>query len=181
VILETEQVLMARRLVVFLMIALTTGCGYHLVGTSSFLPDDLRILYSQKFDNMTTWSDVDQRLDEAIAREWVRRRRFELVSYRETAQLVFEGTIRTISMVPVTLDLDGRASEYQMTLTVSARLLDVQGEEPELLWEDKSFSRRTSYDVDPSAVNYFDRQIQAMEEVSRELASALVTAVLEGF
>ncbi len=84
-------------------------------------------------------------------------------------------------MVPVTLDLNGRASEYQMTLTVSARLLDVREEKPVLLWEDKAFSRRTSYDVDPSAVNYFDRQIQAMEEVSRELASALVTAVLEGF
>ena len=172
---------MARRLVALVIVVLSTGCGYHLVGTSNFLPDDLQILYSKKFDNMTTWSDVDQRLDEAIAREWVRRRRFELISYEETAQLIFEGTIRSISMVPVTLDLNGRASEYQMTLTVSARLLDVREEKPVLLWEDKAFSRRTSYDVDPSAVNYFDRQIQAMEEVSRELASALVTAVLEGF
>jgi len=172
---------MARVLVVFLMIVLSPGCGYHLVGTSSFLPPDLNILYSARFDNMTTWADVDQRLDEAMAREWARRRRFELVSYREDAQLVFEGTIRSISMIPVTLDQEGRASEYQMTLTVTAQLLDVRGEEPKVLWEDKAFSRRTSYDVDPSAVNYFDRQIEAMDEVARELARALVTAVLEGF
>lgn len=169
------------RLGAVVMLVVSAGCGYHLVGTSNFLPDDMRVLYSKRFDNMSRWADVDQRLDEAIAREWVRRRRFELVNFEEGAQLVFEGTIRSISMVPVTLDLDGRASEYQMTLTVSARLIDIREEDPVVLWEDKAFSRRTSYDVDPSAVNYFDRQIQAMEEVSRELASALVTAVLEGF
>lgn len=172
---------MIRRFGAVLMLMVSAGCGYHLVGTSNFLPDDLRVLYSNRFENRTRWADVNQRLDEAIAREWVRRRRFELVSFQEDAQLVFEGTINSIAMVPVTLDLDGRASEYQMTLTVSARLVDVRGEDPVVLWEDKAFSRRTSYDVDPSAVNYFDRQIQAMEEVSRELASALVTAVLEGF
>jgi outer membrane lipopolysaccharide assembly protein LptE/RlpB len=171
-----------RRLLLYAVLLLPcSGCGYHLIGTSSFLPEDLRVLYSERFENMTTWSDVDQRLDEAIAREWVRRRRFELVSYRKDAEMVFEGTIRSISMVPVTLDQNGRASEYQMTLTVTARLLDIRGDEPEVLWEDKAFSRRTSYDVDPSAVNYFDRQIEAMDQVSRELASALVTAVLEGF
>lgn len=158
-----------------------SGCGYHLVGTSSFLPDELQLLYLDKFQNLTTWSDVDQRLNESVAREWVRRGRFQLVEERKGAQVVLEGVIRSISMVPVALDEQGRATEYQMTLTVSVQLLDVRGEEPELLWEDKAFSRRTSYDVDLSAVDYFDRQIQAMELVSEDLSRALVTAVLEGF
>lgn len=170
--------------VVCLLVALlvgVSGCGYHLVGTSSFLPDELQMLYLDNFKNLTTWSDVDQRLNESLAREWVRRGRFELVEERKKAQVVLEGTIRTISMVPVALDDRGRATEYQMTLTVSVELLDVRGEEPEVLWEDKAFSRRTSYEVDLSAVDYFDRQIQAMDLVSEDLSRALVTAVLEGF
>ncbi len=158
-----------------------TGCGYHLVGTSSFLPEELQVLYLANFENKTTWSDVDQRLNESLAREWVRRGRFELVDERKKAQVVLEGVIRRISMVPVALDDQGRATEYQMTLTVSVQLLDVRGEEPEVLWEDKAFSRRTSYEVDLSAVDFFDRQIQAMELVSENLSRALVTAVLEGF
>ncbi|MCD4750514.1 MAG: hypothetical protein K8R59_14180 [Thermoanaerobaculales bacterium] len=157
------------------------GCGYHLVGTSSFLPEDLKLLYLDKFSNLTSWPDVDQRLDEALAREWVRRRRFELLERRDRAQLAIEGVVQSITMVPVALDDHGRATEYQMTLTVSARLVDIRGEEPIVLWEDKAFSRRTSYDVDVSAVDYFDRQVQAMEVVSQDLARALVTAVLEGF
>jgi len=139
------------------------------------------VLYLVKFDNQTEWYDLSQRLDEAVAREWVRRRRFDLVEKRNEAELVFEGSVRSITMVPVTLDERGRATEYQMTLTVSAQLLDVRGQKPQTLWQDKAFSRRTSYDVNESAADYFDRQNLAMDEVSRELAQALVTAVLEGF
>lgn len=164
-----------------ILLAGSVGCGYHLVGTSSFLPDELQLLYLDHFKNMSTWSDVDQRLNESLAREWVRRGRFELVEERKKAQVVLEGVVRGISMVPVALDDRGRATEYQMTLTVSVQLLDVRGEEPEILWEDKAFSRRTSYEVDLSAVDFFDRQIQAMELVSEDLSRGLVTAVLEGF
>ena len=81
----------------------------------------------------------------------------------------------------ITFDEQGRATEYQMTLMVAVELMDVRGDEPAVLWEDKGFSRRTSYEVDVSAVDYFDRQIEAMEELSEEFARALVTAVLEGF
>ncbi len=167
-------------LVVVLVLSVP-GCGYHLVGTSSFLPEELQLLYLANFQNKTSWSDVDQRLNESLAREWVRRGRFELVEEQKKAQVVLEGIIRGISMVPVALDDRGRATEYQMTLTVSVQFLDVRGDEPEILWEDKAFSRRTSYEVDLSAVDFFDRQIQAMELVSENLSRALVTAVLEGF
>jgi len=157
------------------------GCGYHLVGTSSFLPEEYQTLYLKRFKNDTAWPDLGQRLDEAMSREWVRRRRFQLSDSRDTAQLLLEGSVKSISMQPVRLDSQGRATEYQMTLVVSVRLVDIRGDEPKVLWEDKGFSRRTSYEVDASSVNYFDRQIQAMEEVSAELGKALVTSVLEGF
>jgi len=159
----------------------TVSCGYHLVGTSSFLPEEYQTLYLERFDNTTSWPDLGQRLDEALSREWVRRRRFQLSDSKDNAQLLLDGSVKSISMQPVRLDSQGRATEYQMTLIVSVRLVDIRGDEPEVLWEDKSFSRRTSYEVDASSVNYFDRQIQAMEEVSGELGKALVTAVLEGF
>lgn len=161
--------------------ASTCGCGYHLVGTSSFLPEDLQVLYVAPFENLTSWADMDQRLGEAMNQEWVRRRRFQLVNDPTAADLELKGVISAIGVSPVTFDDSGRATEYQMTLRASVQLRDVRGEEPEVLWEDKAFSRRTSYEVDVSAVNYFDRQMAAMDVLSREFARALVTAVLEGF
>lgn len=172
---------MRRLLALLLFAGAAAGCGYHLVGTTSTLPPDLKTLHVATFSNPTGWADMDQRLSEALNREWVRRRRFILVKDRDQADMELKGTIRSVAITPVTLDAQGRATEYQMTLTVSAELDDIRGEKPKKLWQDKGFSRRTSYTVDVDAVNYFDRQIEAMDEVSALLARDLVTAVLEGF
>ncbi len=159
-----------------------TGCGYHLVGTSSYLPADFKTLYVAKFKNQTTWTDMDQRLTEAVTREWVRRRRFTIVDSPKGADLELEGVIRSVNISPVRFDQEGRTTEYQMTVTASVKLVRPRKSKPPLvLWQDKAFSRRTSYQVDVSAVDYFDRQLEAIDRVSGEFARSLVSAVLEGF
>jgi outer membrane lipopolysaccharide assembly protein LptE/RlpB len=170
-----------RLLVALLVVADLTACGYHLVGTTSFLPEDIETIHVEKFANQTKWVDMDQRLTEALTLEWVRRRRLRLVDDPEQADVILSGTIQRLAVIPVTYDEQGRANEYQMSLQTMVQLKDVRQEEAEVLWEDKAFSRRTSYEVDPSAVDYFDRQNVAMDVLSRDYSGALVTAVLEGF
>jgi outer membrane lipopolysaccharide assembly protein LptE/RlpB len=158
-----------------------TGCGYHLVGTSSYLPPDIQTLHVALFENRTARGDMDQRVAEALNLEWVRRGRFRLVDRPDEADIVLSGTMTRLSVIAVSFDESGRATEYQMTLLTEVRLEDVRGDDPVLLWEDKAFSRRTSYAVNEDAVDYFDRQREAMDELSREYSRALVSAVLEGF
>jgi outer membrane lipopolysaccharide assembly protein LptE/RlpB len=164
-----------------LLAATCAACGYHLVGTVSNLPEDIRRLHVEKFQNLTRWSDMDQRIVEAVSLEWVRRRKFELVDDPIGADVALSGVIVSLRVTPVSFDEQGRAVEYQMTLTTSVKLQDVRGDDPVLLWEDRAFSRRTSYAVDPSAVDFFDRQTEAMDDLSEEYARAMVSAVLEGF
>ncbi len=169
-------------LVLVPVLALLASCGYHLVGTSSnYLPPELARLHVARFSNATSWADMDQRLTEAVSREWVRRRRFELVEDRSLADVELTGKIQAVLVSPVRFDDAGRATEYQMTLVASMKLVDIRGEEPVVLWEDKGFSRRTSYEVDTSTADYFDRQIEAIEQVSNDFARYLVSAILEGF
>jgi len=170
-----------RPIVLILLMVELSACGYHLVGTTSFLPEEIETLYVENFKNETRWVDMDQRLMEAMTLEWVRRRRLRLVDNSANADVILSGTIQRLAVIPVSYDEQGRANEYQMSLQALVQLSDVRGDEPEVLWEDKAFSRRTSYAVDPSAVNYFDRQNIAMDELSRDFSGALVTAVLEGF
>ena len=158
-----------------------TGCGYHLVGTSSYLPPEIQTLHVRLFENRTARADMDQRVAEALNLEWVRRGRFQLVDDPAGAELILSGTMTRLSVIPVSFDDSGRATEYQMTLITEVRLEDARSDEPVLLWEDKAFSRRTSYAVDEDAVDYFDRQREAMDELSREYSRALVSADLEGF
>jgi len=172
--------LVRRFLLIPVLIGLA-GCGYHLVGTASYLPEDLRTLHVELFENRTARADMDQRIAEALNLEWVRRGRFDLVDRPDEADIVLSGTMSRLAVIAVSFDDRGRATEYQMTLSTDVRLHDVRGEEPVLLWQDKAFSRRTSYAVDEDAVDYFDRQRAAMDDLSEEYSRALVSAVLEGF
>lgn len=162
-------------------LAAMAGCGYHLVGTASTLPEDVSTLYLDRFQNQTRFVDMDQRVDESLSLEWVRRRRLQLVDDRAAADLLLSGVILNLGIAPVSFDEQGRATEYQMSLSTSVKLFDLRGSEPKLMWEDLAFSRRTSYLVDPNAADYFDRQFLAMDELAADYAAALVSAVLEGF
>jgi outer membrane lipopolysaccharide assembly protein LptE/RlpB len=167
--------------IALLLLIELSSCGYHLVGTTSFLPEDIETLYVENFKNQTKWVAMDQRLMEQMTLEWVRRGRLRLVDSAGQADVVLSGVIQRLAVIPVSYDEQGRANEYQMSLQAMVQLKDVRGDEPEILWEDKAFSRRTSYGVDPRAVDYFDRQNLAMDVLSKEFSRALVTAVLEGF
>jgi len=160
---------------------LALGCGYHLVGLSSNLPPKLKTLYVAPFVNQSARSEVDQRLTEQISQEWVRRGRFELMSNAEKADAVLTGTVKSAVVNPVQFDPQGRATQYQLTVTIDVQLVDRTGEKPVVLWHDERFSRNTAYPVDPLAKDYFDREVEAMDILSRTMAQDLVTTILEGF
>lgn len=175
----------ARRLVMGAVLAAVAGsvsCGYHLVGTASTtLPAHLKHLYVAPFVNQTVRAELDQRLTEEVTQEWVRRGRFQLVSSAEQADAVVSGTIVSASTAPVRFDEQGRVTQYQLTVAADVQIVDRTVEPPQALWRDKRFARTVSYEVDASALDYFDREIEAMERAARDFARGLVVTILEGF
>ena len=164
-----------------LLVALSAGCGYHLVGASSTLPGRLQKLYVAPFVNQTSRSEVDQRLTEQITQEWVRRGRFQLVSRGDQADVVLSGSVTSANVSPVQFDARGRATEYQLTVIADVQLVDRTGEKPVVMWHDKSFSLSEPYQVDVSATDYFDREVEALDRLSLNFARTLVVTILEGF
>ena len=171
----------ARVTTAVLLFALSAACGYHLVGTSSNLPARLQTLYVAPFINQTSRSEVDQRLTEQITQEWVRRGRFQLVASGDKADAVLSGTVKSAVVNPVQFDQQGRATEYQLTVIADVQLVDRTGEKPVVLWRDERFARNTAYPVDPLARDYFDREIEALDRLSRDFARDLVVTILEGY
>ena len=157
------------------------GCGYALVGSSSNLPESLRTLYIAPFVNQTGRAELDQRLAEQVTQEWVRRARFQLVPDAERADAVMSGTVVAAVVAPVRFDDEGRATEYQLSVSADVQLVDRTGAKPVTLWRDQRFTRSVSYEVDVSAANYFDREVEAIDRLARDFARGLVVAILEGF
>jgi outer membrane lipopolysaccharide assembly protein LptE/RlpB len=173
--------LSTRRALGAALLLAASGCGYGLVGTSSNLAPHLETLYVVPFINQSGRAELDQRMIEAITQEWVRRARFQLVTSAEAADAVLTGKIIAVISTPVRFDEAGRANEYQLTVAADVQLVDRTTPEPTAVWQDPRFTRSVSYQVNVDAADYFDREVEAMTELSRDFARALVATILEGF
>lgn len=158
------------------------GCGYALVGRASNLPEDVRTVYLEPLTNSTQRQQVEQQLTRSIADELVTRQRLRLVSSRAEADSVLSGTVVGFAVTPVTFDQEGRAKEYEISIT--ARMLfrrtGTEGDEG-VLWSNERYLFRSSYELDVSETGYFDQENLAIEEASQRFAETMVSDLLEGF
>jgi outer membrane lipopolysaccharide assembly protein LptE/RlpB len=156
------------------------GCGYALVGRGASIPEDIRSVYLQPLENRTQRSQVEQFLTRAIADELVTRQRFAVVSGEAEANAEILGSVTGFGVTPVTFDNEGRATEYEISITAQVTFKRV-GNEGKVLWKSDRYTFRESYPVETSAATYFDREDQAIELASKRFAETLVTNLLEGF
>jgi len=166
-------------LLLVISVVLSASCGYHLVGTSSALPPNIRSLYIPVFMNSTSQPELEQRLSDTVNREFVNRGQLRLVPEVAQADAVLIGEITNFGMIPLTLDQQGRATEYQIGITLKVTLKSVDGKT--VFWENPSFVYQERYPIDLTSPDYFDRLNVAVDEISAKFAQALVTTILEGF
>lgn len=158
---------------------LVGGCGYGLVGRTSTLPEDIENVYVQPLGNLTTRSRVDLLLTQAIGDEFVKRRRFNLVSERRGADAILTGIVTGFNERPVTFGGEGRGREYEIQITADMQFARPGAEEP--IWVRTGYRFRETYEIDVSAADYFDRSDQAIEEMAEKFAEVIVIDLLEGF
>jgi len=159
--------------------ALAAGCGYALVGRASNVPADVTRVYVAPLENRTPRSQADQFLTRAIADELVTRQRFQVLSSAEGADAVLSGAVTAFGVTPVAFDGEGRATEYEISITASMAFERVP--EEEVLWANDRYVFRQSYPVDISAIDYFDQEDLALEEAAERFAETMVADLLEGF
>jgi outer membrane lipopolysaccharide assembly protein LptE/RlpB len=161
------------------MVLLASACGYHLTGKSSALPADVRQIAVPTFKNQTQQPDIAQRLTEKVVDEFVTRGGYLAASSSDTADAVLDGVVTAYRSKPVAINVEGRATRYEVQIEVQAELRDLRTDA--ILWRDEHYVFRQQYDVDPNQDQYFDRSILAIEGVSRDFARSVVATILEGF
>jgi hypothetical protein len=168
----------------FLMTALSSGCGYALVGRGTVVDPSIKRLGVPLFKDSTGKPGLDQKVTQKVVEELLKRGRFDVVSASTGVDALVEGELLRYDSAPVGFSDAGagsrtQASRFAITLTARVRYAKVGVEEP--IWANESFSFRDEYDVgsDPSA--YFDRESQAQERMATSFARSLVAAMLEAF
>ena len=159
--------------------ALAASCGYRLSGRNRFLPHDLRRIAIPVFQNETRRADIEQRITENLLDEFIKRGGYATQPQREGADAILEGTVTGYSSSPVTLSRTGKAERLEVVVQARVRLTDLR--DGRVLWSQEHFIFRSQYEIDPTAGTFLDREIDAIDRISKDFAETIVTSLLEGF
>ena len=155
------------------------SCGYALVGRSNFLDPAIRTIEVPAFVNRTTRVELEQRVTQAVAQEFVSRGRLQLVNDSRQAHVILRGSIDTFNIFPIAFD-QGRATRYQVSVTANIELVDHRNED-KVLWRNKEYRFSENYEVNVGSTDAFDQETRAIQEIAVRFAEGLVTNLLEGF
>jgi outer membrane lipopolysaccharide assembly protein LptE/RlpB len=177
---ERRSLLRRRGIVVlFAMAALLGACGYRLAGRNQLLPPQIKTIGIPPFANSTRRTEVEQRITEKVTQTFIARGGYRTVAGAEGADVVLKGEVTGYDVNPINVGPDGRATRYEVVVTARVELKDPLGEK--IYFRSDHFVFKRQYDVPRSASVFFDREIQAIEEVARDFAESVVTSILEGF
>ena len=155
------------------------GCGYHLAGTGTSLPEHINTIGVPIFANNTQGYEVEQKITQAVSTLLIQRGKYKVLPESEGTDALLKGTITSISLVPITFNADGRAREYNVIIT--AKVIFTDQLDDKILFTNPGFVFRGQYEIDQSQIAYFDRQSQAVDDIAEDFAESVVSAILEGF
>jgi outer membrane lipopolysaccharide assembly protein LptE/RlpB len=170
-----------KRLALLLLPVVATSCGYALVGNANnLLGPSVHTIQVPAFVNKTTRVELEQRVTQAVAAEFVSRGRLKLVNAPPAADVILRGSIDSFGIFPVAFNAQGRATQYQISITAKIELLDHKADD-KVLWKNDQYRFAENYQVNTDSTDAFDQETRAINEIAVRFAESLVTNLLEGF
>jgi len=169
-----------------LLAVVSSACGYSLAGRGSFLPEHVQTIGIPIFLNNTKVFEVEQRLTEAVRREFIGRGKYKIVPDATGADAVLKGEISSITLTPTSFTAQRQATRYAVSVLIKVELRDLKTDK--VLWENPSLEFREEYELatvtgtsvaDASA--FFGQASNALDRMTANFARTVVTAILEAF
>ena len=156
------------------------ACGYHVAGRADLVPKEIKTIAVPAFSNITTRYKLTDRLPQAIAREFISRTRYRVVSDQNASDAVLRGAVVSYQSLPTIFDpATGRASGVEMHVLLQVSL--VERATGKVLFSRPSFDVRERYQISTDQAVYFEESDAALNRVSQQVARQVVTAILENF
>lgn len=163
---------------VFMLVLVS--CGYHVAGTTSVLPRDVKTLAVPAFRNNTPRYKIGELVTSAVAREFISRTHYRIVADPGNADAVLSGSVVNFFAYPTTFDPQtGRAAGVQVIVYLALSLRDRATNA--VLLDRPHMEFRQTYEISVDPATYFDESDVAMDRLSRDVARSIVSAVLENF
>ncbi len=112
-----------RFLFITLAAILTAGCGYHLVGYGSSLPNHIKTIAIPTFKNSSIEPNIHRDVTDSIRRAFISDGRLKLIDARR-ADLIIKGTLIKYQLQPVSFSAQDTVDEYIIRLGVQIEAYD---------------------------------------------------------
>ncbi len=174
------QNLLSRAIAIFALAVTLGGCGYHVGGQGNALPANLHTIAIPAFVNKTSRYRVEQKLTQAVIREFLSRTAYRVVNDPEAGDAVLNGEVTSLESVVAVFDsTTGRATSMLVTVRMKVWLVDRETKTE--IYRNDNFLFRQPYAISSDVPNFFDEQNPALDRLSRDFAANLVAAILEKF
>jgi outer membrane lipopolysaccharide assembly protein LptE/RlpB len=162
------------------IVFMVAGCGYHVAGRATALPATWHTLAVPIFVNRTPTYRIEQTVTNAVIHEFLTRTKYHVVPRAAGADAVLRGEITDIQAVPLLFDAtSGHVNTMLVTVKLKVSLIDEESNK--VVYRDDNFVFRNEYQVSSDVNHFFQEEGPAMDRMSRDFASDLVSRVLEGF
>jgi len=169
----------ARLVLLIVLMSTVTSCGYSLVGRGAFLPEYIQTVAIPTFVNRTSQFEVEIRLTDAVATEFISRGNFRVIGEAQDADAVLLGEITSFRAYPVQLDVKDQARQYQITITARVTFTDLV--QNTILFANNAYLFRGEFILQEDPGRFFDVRNIAIDEIAQEFARSVVASILEGF
>ena len=153
-------------------------CGYKVRSSVGNLPAGIKSLGVPTFRNSTNQYKVEQQISSAVLKELTTRTRIPVNSSKSGVDAVLLGEVTSVSSTPVTFGTNSFASAFLVTVQMTVKL--VRTSDSKVLWENNDFLFRERYVLNSQLQDFFSEENPALDRLSREFASSLVSSLLSG-
>lgn len=173
-------------LLVLVLLAPLSGCGYSLAGRGSFLPANIKVIAVPLFTNNTNVFELDRRVTEKVRAELLGRGKYRIESSTDRPHdAILSGVISSVTITPAAFNAQNLATQLVLTMTASVELR-AAGEGGKVLWSNPSLQFREEYPVKSAVVEtdvsaFLANDVNALERLATEFARSVVAAMLEAF
>ena len=166
------------------------ACGYHVGGRADLLPKTIHTIAVPAFANASTRYKITDQLPEAIAREFITRTRYRVVSNPDTADAVLRGSV--LNFTQELAVADPLAGATVMIVHVYLQLSLTERATGKVLFSRPNMEVRERYQIavappnspDQSSFNqrnYFEETDSAIRRAAEQAARQVVSSIVENF
>jgi len=160
---------------------LLTGCGYHVAGSATHVPANVRTLAVPAFRTYAQQYHTETEFTGAVIHELNTRTRYRILNTGdpEKSDAILQGTILSENIAPLTYDSSSGATSSYL-ITVQAKVV-LTGRDGHVLYANDKFLFRDQFQSTQDLSAFIQEDSPAVKRLASNFAQAMVSDLLNSF